>query len=404
MKKNYILFTNCSIVLFLIIISFLLWPLASQASNTINTYTSSSLKDPEGKIIGFLGDPSFSKITPSNVVYHIMNKRFFLKNAFSGQYLDVSNGTAESFTNVWQYPYNGSSAQSWYINYNNDGTFTFYSDVGNNMVLDVDNANPNDGANIHIHEYNGSDAQKFKIGYTDSSTYVIVSQVSNFSKSISTCNSGCTPGENVHQYNYAGLWSERWILEPLEKDVDLGALYSTDNYNKTVYAYPRFTDNFGGDCTNFVSQCMLASGIHFKDDWNILRKNGDYTFISSVSQLNNSWSLSDPSPWISAEAFKNYWVSHVSQGAYKATGQQILDNPNMIWNTPVTQGCVVQTAKKEWNGNVGEAHHSMYVSGYGNYGSYETLLLSYHSNDTVLKSLLDVCKTAPNDYFLFYVF
>ena len=145
-----------------------------------------------------------TRLTESEVVYHVMNKKFYIKNAFSGQYLDVSNGTAESFTNVHQYPYNGTAAQRWYINYNGDGTFTLYSDVGNNMVLDIDNANPNNGANAHIYEYNGTDAQKFKIGTTDASTYVIVSKVSNFTRSLSTCNSGCTAGENVHQYDYGG--------------------------------------------------------------------------------------------------------------------------------------------------------------------------------------------------------
>ena len=140
----------------------------------------------------------------------------------------------------------------------------------------------------------------------------------------------------MHQYDYAGLWSERWILEPVEKDVDLGALYAMNNYDKTVQAYSRFTTDFGGDCTNFVSQCMLASGMHFIDDWQILRKNGNYTEINNVEQLNNSWYLADPSPWISATEFRKFWVSRTSNGAYKATGQAILDNPNMVWNSPVT--------------------------------------------------------------------
>lgn len=355
----------------------------------------------KAEITGYLGEMPKTRLTESEVVYHVMNKKFYIKNAFSGQYLDVSNGTAESFTNVHQYPYNGTAAQRWYINYNGDGTFTLYSDVGNNMVLDIDNANPNNGANAHIYEYNGTDAQKFKIGTTDASTYVIVSKVSNFTRSLSTCNSGCTAGENVHQYDYGGYWSERWLLEPVEKDVDLGAKYAMDNYDKTVRAYPRFTNSFGGDCTNFVSQCMLASGIHSRDNWYILRKNGNYTEINTVDQLNNSWSLSDPSPWISAKEFKNYWAEH-ADGAYKATGKQILDNPEIAWNAPISQGCVVQLAKKTLFGNVGDAHHSMYISGYIFDGTNDTYGLTYHSTDTLFVSLLDVCRANQNEYFLFY--
>lgn len=404
MKKKITRFAY-SIVIAIITISFLLvYPTQVNAANDSNNISISTNEDNKGEILGYLGGTQQTRITSSDVVYHIMNKSFYIKNAYSGQYLDVCNGVASNYTNVWQYPFNGTASQRWYINYNGDATFSFYSELGNNMVLDINNGDPNNEANVQIYENNGTDSQKFNIGYTDSSTYVIITKVSDFKKSISTSNSGCSVGENVHQYDYAGLWSERWILEPVEKDVDLGALYAFDNYNNTVQAYPRLENSFGGDCTNFVSQCMLASGIHFRDNWQILRKNGNYTNITTTSQLNNSWSLSDPSPWISAVEFQNYWVSHVSNGAYKATGQEILDNPNIAWNTPVTQGCVVQLAKKTLTGGVGEAHHSMYISGYINDGTYNTYGLTYHSTDTLFTSLLDVCRRYPNEYFLFYTF
>lgn len=115
----------------------------------------------KAEITGYLGETPKTRLTESEVVYHVMNKKFYIKNAFSGQYLDVSNGTAESFTNVHQYPYNGTAAQRWYINYNGDGTFTLYSDVGNNMVLDIDNANPNNGANAHIYEYKPANKSQY---------------------------------------------------------------------------------------------------------------------------------------------------------------------------------------------------------------------------------------------------
>ena len=385
------------VLMIIIVISLTLYPTQVKAYENIDVSTLTEEKDP-GEIIGFLGDTPQTRITSSDVVYHIMNKSFFIKNAYSGQYLDVYNGNTTSYTNVQQWPYNGGSNQRWYINYNGDGTFTFYSEVGNNMVLDINEYDPNNGANVQIFESNGSIAQKFKIGYTSSSTYVIVTQASNFTKAISTANSVCTAGENVHQYDYAGLWSERWILDPVEKDVELGALYATDNYNTYVQAYPNLSNN-GGDCTNFVSQCMLASGIHYNGNWNILRKNGNYTDITSNAQLNDSWSVSDPSPWISAEEFKNFWVGRVS-GAYKGTGQQIIDNPSLIWNLPITQGCVVQRADK-FLGDVGKATHSMYITGYLNNNTY---LLTYHSNNTLSKSLLEFCEQDPNSYYLFYVF
>ena len=185
-------------------------------------------------------------------------------------------------------------------------------------------------------------------------------------------------------------------------DVDLGAYYATANYNSYVEAYPNLS-NMGGDCTNFVSQCMLASGIHSRDNWYIYRKNLNYTQTNNVSQLNNSFELSDPSPWISAEQFKEFWVSRTTNGAYKATGQQILDNPDVVWSKPITQGCVIQKADN-WLGKIGTVRHSMYITGYLNDGVDNTFLLTYHSTNTLDKSLKDICGQAPDSYYLIYTF
>ena len=391
MKKK--IFNSLYLLTTIIVLTSLMFPLQVNA-NENDTMS--------GKITTYLGEDLQTRIPSDELVYHIMNKTFYIKNALSGQYLDVSNAIAQNGTNVQQYKYNGSNAQRWYINYNGDGTFTFYSNVGNNMVLDISNASSENGANLQIYEYNGTDAQKFKIGGTDSAVYAIVTKVSNYAKGISTCNAGCEQGENVHQYYYGGYWNERWILEPVVRDVDLGAKYANDNYNFYVSAYPNLTE-MGGDCTNFVSQAMLASGTHYIDNWKVYRKNNDYNNPKYSWQLNKSWELSDPSPWISAEAFKKYWINNCS-GAYKATGAQILENPSIAWNASINQGDVIQLAKRNNDGSIGETHHSMYISGYTYDGTNNTYLLTYHSVNVLMRSLLDICRDYQNEYFLFYAF
>lgn len=109
--------------------------------------------------------------------------------------------------------------------------------------------------------------------------------------------------------------------------------------------------------------------------------------------------MSDPSPWISAKQFQEFWVKNAN-GAYKATGKQILNNPEIAWNAPVNQGDVVQLAKINSDGNVGEAFHSMYISGYVHDGTNDTYGLTYHTNNTLFKSLIEVCRSHPNEYIL----
>lgn len=86
--------------------------------------------------------------------------------------------------------------------------------------------------------------------------------------------------------------------------------WAYQNYNKYRQDFPRFTGKFGTDCTNFVSQAMHIGGHKPKSGkWAIARKNSKYWIINSASQLNYSWKLTDPSPWISVREFNSYWRS-----------------------------------------------------------------------------------------------
>lgn len=110
------------------------------------------------------------------------------------------------------------------------------------------------------------------------------------------------------------------ILEPVSRNYTLGVYYAIKNYDNYVSAYPNLStcnDEVGGDCANFVSQCMLASGIHYQNSWYVYRKNGNYFVPTTVKQLNNTWKLADSSPWISARQFANYWKSNSTYRAYK---------------------------------------------------------------------------------------
>ena len=388
-----------SISVVIMVFSFLIFPIQVHANNE-NTISNNTIatNTEENEIIGDLGDGLKSRSDASeNIVYEIMNKTFYIKNAFSGQYLDVDDGNASDGANVIQYPFNGGKNQQWNIQYNNDGTFTLYSQLGNNLVLDIDGGKDEDLANVHIWSYNGSDAQKFKLFYTSTSTYEISAKSSNYKKAVVTHGYGCSKGDNVNQYTYSKHWNELWILEPVAKNNIMGVKYAKDNFNSYVYAYPNLS-NFGGDCTNFVSQCMLASGRHIDNSaWGIYRKNRNNTEISNVNQLNDSWALTDPSPWISAKQFKKYWSDRVS--TYTLKGSEILKDPSKAWNLPIVQGCVIQKADN-FLGIQGDATHSMYITGYEN-NSY---LLTDHTTNTLNKNLLDFCNIHPDAYYIFYVF
>lgn len=214
-------------------------------------------------------------------------------------------------------------------------------------------------------------------------------------------------GINIHQWEYSNHSHDQWILEPVNYDVNFGLHYARANSHQRLDAYPDCSDSkIGGDCTNFASQCMLAAGIHQFGDWYMKRKNTNYHYITNVNQLNNSWRLADPSPWISATEFKKMMEKYC--GRYcEYTGESLAKNPYKPLDDWMTLGDVVQYAETFLETDIiKKVHHTMYVTGqdYYNIGDkqYINLQVSYHSVDNKNIDLTDIAKAYPKYRFFVY--
>lgn len=175
-----------------------------------------------------------------------------------------------------------------------------------------------------------------------------------------------------------------------------GIEYAETNYDSYAYCYPNLSK--WGDCANFVSQCILASGVHFQNDWFVYRRGTKLDEINKgdTSTLNSNWLLNDPSPWISAKYFAKYWRKNLKNYCYK--GSEIANNPSLAWNLNIGPGDVVQYAKAGVFGAVGDAEHTMYITGTQN----QNYLVTYHTSNKKNVDLTSICKSLPNYYFIFY--
>ena len=135
--------------------------------------------------------------------------------------------------------------------------------------------------------------------------------------------------------------------------------------------YPNM-EGMGGDCANFVSQALKAGGMSTDGQRFITRKNTVYTRPANVTELNYSWTLADPSPWISAKEFNNYWTNR-SAYTYTRTGAYVYSHQSEVFGQPYYTGDVVQILHGVfwWY----EGYHTMMITGYGN----SDYLLSYHT-------------------------
>lgn len=391
-KKQLILIST---IVFTILITILM-PITTKA----NDFTNSILLVDDTTLTKY----EESDIQPLSLTYgDISGKEFFIKNMYTGQYLDVSGGIAENGRNVQQYKYNGTDSQRWYIRNNGDNTFSIYTRLGNNgsykYALDISNGSGENYANVQIYQINGSDAQKFKITQSVYSSFIFYTKASNFSKVIVLNGPTCNQGQNVDQYTFQVHANEMWILEPVSKNPILGVEYARRNYNQYVMAYPNL--NALGDCANFASQCMLAGGMHYQNDWKIYRKNNNYPAPANKEQLDNTWELCPPktSPWTSAKQFGNYWKSAIGYYAFK--GSYAYNHPQEIMDLNIKEGDVMQEAKNILN-TIGDSTHTMYITGYGTYDSKPSYTVTGHSYERIDKPLLEICKENPDTYFILY--
>jgi len=173
-----------------------------------------------------------------------------------------------------------------------------------------------------------------------------------------------------------------------------GLSYSYDRYNAwqylQEYAESPNTDDYpylnymGGDCANFASQMLFAGGIGMNSDWYLTPKvSNPNTQPMNVTEFNNSWDTTDPSPWISAKYFLNYWYGNCYEGEAYYT-DTIRDNMwypyNELWH-----GDVVQLMRKGFWGWT--AFHTLEVSGFYYVDGVKDVCCSGHTSNYFEKSM-----------------
>lgn len=209
------------------------------------------------------------------------------------------------------------------------------------------------------------------------------------------------------QYKYNGSHNDEWYLEPVKKSNSYGIKYARKNATISPFtsAYPDLS-SMGGDCTNFVSQCMVASGIHYQNSWYVYKKNNKYLHpdypsqnsgLSDYYQLNYSWNLDDPSPWISAKYFNSYWSKKVN--CYTYSGSDLAKNKYV--NGSIGAGDVVQYGTS-FLGTF-QAKHIMYITGRDNsVNEYTVCAHTNNRNDMELIKTIKKSDTLKDYTFKFF--
>jgi len=204
---------------------------------------------------------------------------------------------------------------------------------------------------------------------------------------------------DIYEDNLKSLNSNDTTAEEMKSKIDgistfaismnNAGVWAYNNYNKYSKNYPKFTGDFGTDCTNFVSQAMHVGGkVPYQGNWKISKLNNKYWVINSSSQLNASWKLTNPSPWISVKEFSKYWMKK-SVRTYSYSNARYSTDHEKIYNNKIYKGSVVIFSKGV-AGFVGIPTHAMIVSSYD--AGKKDFLLAGHSVERKAHPLTSAVK------------
>lgn len=133
-------------------------------------------------------------------------------------------------------------------------------------------------------------------------------------------NASISSGVSIVQGSTGSQWNDQWLIEPANTtDCTLGVHYGSKNYNHRLATYPDFdyythTDKKVYESTNFVSQCLAASGYNYyrpgtysTDWWYVDKRNHVQNQYYDFNGLTDNWTVTQN--WYEPDCFRNFWIN-----------------------------------------------------------------------------------------------
>ena len=156
------------------------------------------------------GGKHFGAVTPG--------RTYYIREKYSGNYLDVRNGVAENGTAVQLAMFNGGAAQKWKVIDCQNGYFVFEPQNAAGKRLDLSGNSNTDGAAIQIYSVNNTDAQKWKLHPCADGGYQISCRGTGDKRGLTNGPKNIGVGQAVQSYTLAeGNVNQSWYFEPADE-------------------------------------------------------------------------------------------------------------------------------------------------------------------------------------------
>ncbi len=149
-----------------------------------------------------------------------MEGTYFLKNRWSGYFMDATGGVGGKGDGVNIQQWHGTGAENQQLKFEHigNGSYKVFF-VHSNKALDVVEISYENGANIHQWEYFGSDNQKFILFPAEDGYYKLISQHSG--KLVEVTGNNSEPEANIQQWENVDQKNGQWEL------IDINATSNT---------------------------------------------------------------------------------------------------------------------------------------------------------------------------------
>lgn len=298
---------------------------------------------------------------------------YYFRNANSGLYLTAPNENA--WTNLVQSPFNGSNLQKFRVHYlANCGDYVIKPIFSSDLAVEIEDNTSANNANIQVGALYSpaGNHQRFKIVKNSDGTYSMLTRRNNYLSAIAVKGFGQESGDPIVQYATEASAS-RWFIEPANKTVKTNSNAGVNSgYNRSnAAAYAKTYGNShneayellcssGGDCTNFVSQCIFAGGLPMLPNgaiWLVADKTNiqNWFYLAGLPGYGDDWVSHS---FTSATAFNQHW-GQTNMRAYQtieyaSSVQALEDIEFLVWY--LKKGDVIQ-----FKGSDGTFTHSMII-------------------------------------------
>ena len=196
---------------------------------------------------------------------------------------------------------------------------------------------------------------------------------------------------------YLGTMYKKLFSDVYKKNIysrDAAADYANKHYENYNKEYPNFGDDMyeGGDCANFISQCLHAGGMQW------ITKSSNYynaeNWWCKPGATDKDGDIRITLSWKTTYGFKNHWKSRAAK--YSSNTAESMKKNWSKWFNELKRGDAIQLADKD-----GNPWHTLIICNY----THKDFKLAAHTNDTnsaLFKGYILEHRVTGNDRVLIY--